>query len=415
MTYLFNEPVINLDAFGRARVSVPFTLGDYKHLYGLDPNFIDNIENGGNITFVAYAAAARLTTNNHANARVVHQTKFYHHYMPGKSQIVLSSFNFHEATANVTKRTGYYDDENGVFLEQTGDGNLYFVLRSFVGGSVSERRVVQSDWNGDHCDGNGFSKFNLDISKTQLTNFDFQWLGVGSVRCGFVHENEFVYAHTFYNSNILANVYMSTPNLPVRCEIKNTGTTGGAFMDQICSTVMSEGGYVEAGQDWAVHTANLIALTANATKPLMAIRLKNTFRTYKNRMIVRMGAINVFSDGQNINWYLVKLPSVANLTANAQAWTDVNTNSGIEYNKDLTAFTDGEEIDGGFIAASTTGGSVNNKSGGAPAANQPSTAKKNYIVQNFDSSNSEVFCIVVKNLTSSSTNVGAAIQWREIY
>jgi hypothetical protein len=312
----------------------------------------------------------------------------------------------------VTKRTGYYDDENGVFLEQTGDGNLYFVLRSFVGGSVSERRVVQSDWNEDHCDGNGFSKFNLDITKTQLTNFDFQWLGVGSVRCGFVHENEFVYAHTFHNSNVLANVYMSTPNLPVRCEIKNTGTTGGAFMDQICSTVMSEGGYVEAGQDWAVHTANLIALTANATKPLMAIRLKNTFRTYKNRMIARMGAINVFSDGQNITWYLVKLPSVANLTANAQAWTAVNTNSGIEYNIDLTAFTDGEEIDGGFVAAATQG---SQKTGGAPAANQPSSAKKNYIVQNFDSSNSEVFCIVVKNLTSSSTNVGAAIQWREIY
>ena len=29
------------DAFGRIRMSSPFTLGDYKHLYGLDPNFID--------------------------------------------------------------------------------------------------------------------------------------------------------------------------------------------------------------------------------------------------------------------------------------------------------------------------------------------------------------------------------------
>lgn len=415
MTYLFNEPVINLDAFGRARVSEPYTLGDYKHLYGLDPNFIDYVENGGNVTFVAHAAAARLTTNNHANARVVHQTKFYHHYMPGKSQIVLSSYNFHSATANVTKRTGYYDDENGVFFEQTGDGNLYFVLRSFVGGSVSERRVSQSNWNDDRCDGTGFSKFNLDITKTQLSNFDFQWLGVGSVRCGFVHQNEFVYAHTFYNSNNLANVYMSTPNLPVRCEIFNTGTTGGAFMDQICSTVMSEGGYVEAGQDWAAHTPSLIALTANATKPIMAIRLKNDFRTFKNRMIVRMGGINVFSDGQNINWYLVKLPSIAYLTANAQAWTNVNTNSGIEYNLDLTSHTDGEEIDGGFVAATTTGGSTINKTGGAPASNLPSTAKKNYIVQNFNSSNSEIFCIVVKNLTNSSTNVGMAIQWREIY
>ena len=128
-----------------------------------------------------------------------------------------------------------------------------------------------------------------------------------------------------------------------------------------------------------------------------------------------MGGINVFSDGQNINWYLVKLPSIAYLTANAQAWTNVNTNSGIEYNLDLTSHTDGEEIDGGFVAATTTGGSTINKTGGAPASNLPSTAKKNYIVQNFNSSNSEIFCIVVKNLTNSSTNVGMAIQWREIY
>ncbi len=32
---------ISPDAFGRTRVSELFTLGDYKHLFAIDPNFLD--------------------------------------------------------------------------------------------------------------------------------------------------------------------------------------------------------------------------------------------------------------------------------------------------------------------------------------------------------------------------------------
>ena len=161
------------DAFGRLRISEPFTLGDYKHLYGLDPNFIDNITNGGSVVFQANKACARLTTSNNSSSRVVHQTKFYHHYMPGKSQQILSSFNFYAATANVTKRTGYFDDNNGIFFEQTGDGTLSWVVRTYVNGQVDENRKTQSQWNIDPCNGQGTSAFSLDITKTQLVFIEF--------------------------------------------------------------------------------------------------------------------------------------------------------------------------------------------------------------------------------------------------
>ena len=359
MTYLLQQDQ-NVDAFGRVRVSEPFTLGDYKHLYGLDPNFVDYKVNGGNVTFQSNQACARLTTTSNSSSRVVHQTKFHHHYMPGKSQVTLSSFNFYSAVANVTKRTGYFDDNNGIFFEQTGDGTLNFVLRSYVTGAPVERRYNQNTWSYDACDGNGASAFNLDITKTQLVWIDFQWLGVGRVRCGFVHNGEYVLAHEFQNSNNLANVYMSTPNLPVRCEIVNTGVTTGGYFDQICSTVMSEGGYVEVGQDWGV-TNNLRTVTAGQTLPVMAIRLKNTFKTYPNRMVVRMGNLNMFSDGENIKYRLLKLPDAGNITANV--WTSVDEDSGVEYNIDATAFTDGDELDNGFVGASTQG---SQKAGGAP-------------------------------------------------
>ena len=398
------------DAFGRIRMSSPFTLGDYKHLYGLDPNFIDYIVNGGTVTFQANQACARLTTTSNPSSRVVHQTKFYHHYMPGKSQQILSSFNFYAATPNVTKRTGYYDDNNGIFFEQAGDGTLSWVIRSYVTGATQEVRKTQSEWNIDRCNGQGGSLFNLDVTKTQLAFIEFQWLGVGSVTVGFVHEGAFIPCHIFHHSNDLTTVYMSNPNLPVRCEILNTGTTTGAYFDQICSTVVSEGGYVEAGIDWAVTTPTLRTVTAGATLPIMAIRLKTAFRTYANRIIVRMGNLNMFSDGESIKWRLLKLPDSTYI--NDTTWTSVDDDSGIEYCVDMTTVSNGDELDNGWVGASTQG---SQKAGGAPASNMPSTAKKNYIVQNYDSTSSEVYIVVATNLGSQSTQVGAGFQWREIY
>lgn len=413
MTYLFNDEVDN-DAFGRIRVSDNFTLGDYKHLYGIDPNFIEKTTNGATITYQHDKCCARLTTSNTASSSAIHQTKFYHHYMPGKSQLIYSSFNFYSAVPNVTKRTGYFDDKNGIFFEQTGDSTLNIVLRTFVNGIVEETRVPQSQWNNDKCDGTGASDYVLDISKTQLCWIDFQWLGVGRARVGFAHNGVNICAHTFNGSNQLTTVYMSNPNLPIRCELTNTGPTTGAFFDQICSTVMSEGGYVEAGQDWAISTPFQKTIPANSSVsvPIMAIKLKNKFQTYDNRMIARMGNLNVFSSGENIKYSLIKLPDISQLLYGTNNWISVNDASGVEYMTNCYSYTDGSVIDVGFVAASTQG---SQRIGGSPGSNLPSTAKKNYIVQNYDSSNSEIFMVAATNLGASSTQVSVGMQWREIY
>jgi hypothetical protein len=311
----------------------------------------------------------------------------------------------------VTKRTGYYDDNNGIFFEQAGDGTLSWVIRSYTSGAPVENRKTQAEWNIDTCNGQGGSLFNLDITKTQLVFMEFQWLGVGSVTVGFVHEGSFIPCHIFHHSNTLTTVYMSTPNLPVRCEMLNTGTTTGGYFDQICSTVVSEGGYVEAGQDWSISSPTARTMNNGTTVPVLAIRLTNTFKGYLNRMIVRMGNVNVFGTQENMEWKLIKLPNISQLTT-ATPWVSVNTNSGIEYNAGATAYTDGEIIDGGYISATTQG---SQKSAGSPPSNLPSTAKKNYIVQNYDSTDSEIFVLVVTNIGSADGSARVNLQWREIY
>jgi hypothetical protein len=402
----------NSDAFGRNRMSEPFTLGDYKHVYGLDPNFIDFAVNGGTTTFQANKACARLATTSNAASRLVHQTKMYHHYMPGKSQLMMSSFCFYGATSNVVKRTGYFDDANGIYLQQNGSGVLSMVIRSSVTGSPVETVVNQAQWNADKCNGTGSSGFNIDITKTQLFWTDFQWLGVGRVRVGFVHDGKLIICHNFFHSNNLDTVYLSNPNLPVRCEIVNVGATTGAFFDQICSTVISEGGYAESGSDISFQSPSLRSLAAGATIPVMAIRLKNTFNTYSNRLTVRAGNVSVFSSASNVLWKLMKLSG--NSALNTGAWADVNTGvSGVEYNITATGTPTGEVIDGGFIGANTQNASK--VAAGAMNPNTPSASKKNFIAQNYASADSEIYVLVATNVGADTTTVGASMQWREIF
>ena len=433
---------ISPDAFGRTRVSELFTLGDYKHLFALDPNFLD-VTSNGSVIFVTNKAAATLSTNSNSSAYSIHQTKFYHHYQPGKSQLILSSFVFGYPERNVTKRTGYFDDRDGIYFEQVGsntaDGTvannttqtLNWVIRSYTGNTANEsnvvttingasytykRRVPQSEWNLDKCDGTGKSGFNLDMSKTQLTFTDFQWLGVGRVRCGFVHEGKVIIAHEYLHSNVLDEVYIANPNLPVRCEIRNTGEGTGGSMDQICSTVASEGGYVESGIDFAITANTRTTATPSATElPLVAIRLKNTFEGFPNRISVRLNNISLHAESNSIVYEIRKLANSSFLANNTESlvWTSVASSSGVEYCINADTITNGESFATGFVPAGASQNSLSPVSSGALTA-----AKKNIIVQNFDSTDSEVYVVVVRTITTNgnqTATVGAALQWREIY
>jgi hypothetical protein len=403
------------DAFGRLRVSEAFTLGDYKHTYGIDPNFRDTLSNGGTVTHLINQAAARLATTNNPSSRAIHQTKMYHNYMPGKSQLIKSTINFYGAVTNVTKRTGYYDDLNGIYFEQTGTGELAFVIRTDTSGTASDaRRAIRSTWNKDKCDGTGPSGFNIDITKTQIFFTDFQWLGVGRVRCGFVHDGQTIVAHEFYNSNNLPVVYMSNPNLPIRCEILNTGATAGGYLDQICSTVISEGGYMESGIDFSVDTGQTsqAVTVANGMYPVIAIRLKNSFRGYPNRVIARSGNINVYAENYPAYWAIFKLSGLSAITLSSATWTSANAESAVEYNLTATAFTGGDRLDGGIVGTTSPGGSA--KGTGTAPVNQPSNAKKNFIAQNQDSTDSEIYVVCAKAIGGTS-NLWIDFQWREIY
>lgn len=416
MSHLFAPPRQEQDAFGRVRVSEPFTIGDYKHVYQLDPEFINVISGAGSTVYHdKNQAAAILQVGITTNGYAIHQTRKYHHYSPGKSQLIFSSINFGTAKTNVIKRSGYFDDYNGIFLEQAANGTLNFVIRSDTAGSVQERRVPQSSWNKDKLDSTGPSGFTLDISKTQLFIIDFEWLGVGIVRCGFSIDGKNIICHEFYNSNILDRVYMRSPNLPVRCEIRNAGTVGTATsFAQICASVMSEGGYEEVGLEWS-HTTPLRTVSLGSSLPAIAIRLKNSFKNDLNRAVVKLTGITVFAVGANIRYEVVKIPSSVGIDTSG-TWVSENENSAVEYNQTATGISTVyyEDFTGGYAAGISQ--NVNVPNAASASAQIGPQAKKNFLAQNYDSTDSEIFSVRVYNIDASyNASVGVSLQWKEIY
>ena len=306
-------PLQEHDAFGRLRVSNPETIFDSKQIFDAQALFWDDQQETGSGTTSTYsqdAARSRLAVALNTAGKRTRQTFMRFNYQPGKSQqIMLTGVLTSGAAAGVKSSMGLFDDDNGIFLAQDGI-TTKLVIRSSVTGSAVDTEITQDNWNIDQFDGTGPSGVTLDFTQTQIFMIDFEWLGVGTVRAGFVINGELLEAHEFYNANTSATVYMSTPNLPLRYQIENDGTGAATTMDHICSTVISEGGNQDLGVLRYVGTngAHVDANAADTHYALIGIRLK----TGAIGATVRLVSESIISEtNDDFEWTLRLNPSVA--------------------------------------------------------------------------------------------------------
>jgi hypothetical protein len=267
----------NLDAFGRLRVSNPVTLFDSQNRYIDGDQFSNITATGGNVVYVANESSFNLNVSAASGSSVIRQSKTVQAYQPGKSLLIMNTFAMATLKANLTQRVGYFTADNGIYFEAVGT-TLNLVIRSSTTGSIVEERIPQASWNGNTL----LSGTVLDPTLTQIFWCDVEWLGVGNVRTGFVINGEFIVCHTFQHANQPGNttVYMTTATLNPRYEITNTGATSGAStMKQICSTVISEGGYTPNTTVKYVTNATTVTRvsSANTVTALCSIRLNPAY------------------------------------------------------------------------------------------------------------------------------------------
>jgi len=343
------------DAFGRTRTSSPLTLFDSSHRYA-DNNLWATLTGGTTSTsassqFIQTQGLVELKVDALSGSKVYRETTKVFAYQPGKSLQILNTFTFNPAKTNLRQRVGYFGADNGIYLE-LDDSTLYMVERSITSGSLSSRRIEQSQWNVDRLDGSGPSGLTLDITKAQILWADIEWLGLGTVRTGFVINGQFVPCHYFHHANLIDSTYITTGSLPLRYEIENKAATSGpSKLKQVCSTVISEGGYELRGLQQAAGTEITAPkdLTVKGTfYPVVSIRLKSA----RQDAIVILTALSIMGLGTGVyNWR-----AVASGTTSGGTWTDAGSaNSAVEYKLDGTSLSGGRVLASGYLASNAQG------------------------------------------------------------
>jgi hypothetical protein len=349
------------DAFGRLRISEPFTLFDSSHRYADNGLWTTEVVSGGTSVFNSNEGLVDLNTTSSNSSSVTRETYKVFAYQPGKSLLLMSSFVAAAQKTGLRQRIGYFGNENGIYFELNDINKPQFVERSSITGSVVNTGVSQNDWNVDKLDGTGPSGLTADFTKVQIFWTDIEWLGSGTVRVGFIINGNFVLCHTFDHANLIASTYITTACLPCRLEITNTSATGSSStLKQICTTVLSEGGYELSGaQNFA---ATDIATPYNLTNadtyyPIVSLRLKAT----PNRLdaIVIPTAVSVVGLSNNANY---SLQLIYRGTTTGGTWVSGGSDSSIEYNITGTSFnsTGARKITNSWFQGSNQGQSVIN-------------------------------------------------------
>jgi hypothetical protein len=341
----------SFDAFGRMRTSSPLTLFDSSHRYA--DNNLWSVDSGvsGSGSFNQNQGLIEMNVTAASGSYLTRETTKTFAYQPGKSLLVMNTFVMSPAKTGLRQRVGYFGADNGMYLELDGS-TLSFVERSLVSGiPVTETRVPQSSWNGDKLNGSGASGLTLDITKAQILWTDIEWLGLGSVRMGFIINGKFILCHTFNHANVIDTTYITTACLPLRYEIQNTAATSGASkLKQICSSVISEGGYELRGLQQAVSTDITapyeLITTTNTDYPVITIRLKST----RLDAIVILTALSIMpATAGNFKW---KVVASGTTSGGSGTWFSAGTDSAVEYKQDATSISGGRILAAGYISQS---------------------------------------------------------------
>lgn len=331
-----------LDMFGRLKIGEGFALFDSQHRYEDSGQYSDETNGTASSTYLPNESSVRLTVGTTSGDRVTRESRRIFPYQPGRSLQIMQTFVLNPAKENLRQRVGYFSRQNGVYLEQDGL-NTYLVVRSYATGQAVNTRVAQADWNVERLMGDGKTDYTLDLSKAQILFIEIEWLGVGSVRVGFMINGVPVVVHRFDHANMVDKVYMTTACLPVRYEIENIGNTASASsMKQICTSVISNGGFFKALNPFTV-TRNITTVN-NTYYPLIALRLAPD----RTDAIIIPSDISIFpTSTDDFDYALIRNPS--SLTGGT--WVTHPTNASTQYNITATAMTGGFTMLDGFFGA----------------------------------------------------------------
>lgn len=302
------------DAFGRLRVSEPYTIFEYYPNTGTVNNdydadmFVSNGTGTGALSYDSDENTLLLTCSANGD-KYTRQSKLPMDYQPGKSRLFyFSSVPISSVpTDTVEVRIGNFsvdvnDDPVQGFYFQIANTILEWVYAYNDGTTQTYTTISQANWNIDTFDGSGPSGQTLTINNMTdnlLLVIDQEWLGVGRIRCGFNLGGITYYAHEFIPQNPYP--YTNTPRLPIIYQISTPTTTNPYTLKQMCCSCLSEGGFIPLGRRISFGTPVIGADIPDANQKyiVLGLRLKST----AIQGILKLLDLDVFfPEGSSTKW-----------------------------------------------------------------------------------------------------------------
>lgn len=364
MSFTYNDEIRfsdspNLDGFSRLRTSQPFNIFSSSNTFTSGTTFYETISDGsGSTTFNQSKSEIQFNVFGNADY-VIREQHGYNYYQPGKSQLIFMTGVFGTLASDTYKKMGYYNDSDGLIFQSSGS-TFGITLRTSTSGSVVDTFIPQSEWNLDTLDtGNTLnpSGIHLDVSKTNIYVINFQWLGVGRVNFAVDIDGQIVPVHEILNANNKTEVYMKTPNLPVRYEVISSGGTDSTFK-QICASVISEGGQEQFGFP-SVVSNGLVTRTFTTRQSVLSVRLNSSFQGNTNRVVVVPEAIDLLSTTNTVNAYweliLQRVIIGENNLGGSPTWLPLS-GTPLEYSVNGTTVSGGIVLDSGYFSTTNQSG-----------------------------------------------------------
>lgn len=326
-----------VDAFGRQRVSEPFTLFDSTLRYTKRTDlWFEKATGSATFSYSVNESALDLGIGTASGNVALRRTKRRFPYQPGKSLMVMQSFVPSAPAAGVKQDIGLFDDDNGVIFRINGT-TAQFVIRSKASGSVVENVVDQDSWNIDTFEG-------LDLTKVQIFIADLEWLGSGRVRVGFVIDGEIRYCHEFNQANNGTTVYSTTAILPLSYRVESTAIlASAASLKQICSSVMSEGGYEPSGPVFIVGRGASGVSSISSEEVIAGIRMASG----REGNVILPAQVDASIEGNTTAQWRLRL----NPTITSGTWTAADNGRGNVEVLTAATFSGGTVIAAGLVGS----------------------------------------------------------------
>lgn len=400
-----NNPVIispttyGKTAFGEQRVALPFALADLINKYEITPTEYSTLTGSSGVASISHVpaeSAIKLQVDGTSGSLGKLRTNTFYRYSAGKGQnIKMTLYHNDSGQSNQVRRWGYFDDSDGLFFQLSGS-NLSIVERKSTTGAVTEINHPQSTWNVDKLNGTGASGVTIDVTKSQIYELRFQWLGVGFA--DFYING--IHTHNIPHANLISGPYMKTGQLPLSWDVENNLSSSTGAMTTVCASVISENG--EPPPEYSYAAFNSTAISVSTTEiPVLSIRPKSTYNGITNRIITLPKKAVVSTEGARISFRII-----ANTVLTGASWSSVATTSGTEFDVSSTSFTGGETLYYGFLPGSNDAETVELEKFFSILARK---LRQNAFATAVDS-----LTIVAKNEAAGSTNVRSAIVFTEV-